>query len=544
MILDQFEEYFLYHGGDGRPFAASSPRCRRPRAARQLPPRHARGHTRRARRVQGRGSRTCSGTTFGSTISTASAARAAVARPDRAPSNSVTGERRTRSSPRSSRPCWARSPPGDSSSSGAARAGGRRTRDERIEAPYPPARAASASGTRSGRRARTRCGSRRSRRSAAPSRSSGTTSSVRSTGSAPAQKDVAASIFDHLVTPSGTKIAHRVSRPRRVRGGRRGRARDGARRRSAHERILRAGRRRERRGAALRDLPRRARRRGARLATPSARLERERAGGPAQAPAPARGRGRRRCRARGDDGHRGLRARRSAARRRRRRSGPTRRELDANALASLRPTRSRAWDRAGRRAARRPASRPRTCSARRCWPRASARSCARAGRSSGGLQPGREAGARGEPRRDGTAARPGLVRGAARAAPRAPVTSASFSPDGRLVVTAGEDGAAKVWDAWTGRLVHTFRHRGPVLDAVFVHGGPRRRPARTNGAVWDVADGRLLRTWTHGGPGAARRHRPRRQAVVTVAEDPAGHVRAACSTCAAGGCSGSCPRRA
>ena len=34
---------------------------------------------------------------------------------------------------------------------------------------------------------------------------------MRSPGSASAQKDVAASIFDRLVTPSGTKIAHRAA---------------------------------------------------------------------------------------------------------------------------------------------------------------------------------------------------------------------------------------------------------------------------------------------------------------------------------------------
>ena len=46
---------------------------------------------------------------------------------------------------------------------------------------------------------------------------------------APAEKDIAARLFNHFVTPSGTKIAHEVDRPRRLRRrpGRRAAARFG-----------------------------------------------------------------------------------------------------------------------------------------------------------------------------------------------------------------------------------------------------------------------------------------------------------------------------
>ena len=72
------------------------------------------------------------------------------------------------------------------------------------------------------------------------------------------QRDLAARLFNHLVTPSGTKIAHARRRPRALCGRRAGRARPGARdpRRGADP----AARSRPSwRAATLRDLPRRAR---------------------------------------------------------------------------------------------------------------------------------------------------------------------------------------------------------------------------------------------------------------------------------------------
>ncbi len=95
-------------------------------------------------------------------------------------------------------------------------------------------------------------------------------------------------------------------RSRRVRLGRRGRARVGAR--DARARADPAGGGgRERRRAALRDLPRRARRRGAGLEDGSAARARA-PGGRSQAPAPARDRRGVPDRARADDCRRGLRA--------------------------------------------------------------------------------------------------------------------------------------------------------------------------------------------------------------------------------------------
>ena len=100
----------------------------------------------------------------------------------------------------------------------------------------------------------------------------------------PEQREIAARLFDHLVTPSGMKIAHEALGPRRVR--RRVRGRDPARRRDAREPPHPPNRR----GRPLGDLPRRARRRRARLEEPSRRGAggRARARGVAATASPAR----------------------------------------------------------------------------------------------------------------------------------------------------------------------------------------------------------------------------------------------------------------
>ena len=67
--------------------------------------------------------------------------------------------------------------------------------------------------------------------------------------------------------------------------------------------------------------------------------------------------------------------------------------------------------------------------------------------------------------------------------------SASFSPDGTRVVTASQDGTAKVWDAKTGTEALTLKgHTGWVGSASFSPDGTRivtaggDRTAR----VWDA----------------------------------------------------------
>ncbi|KAL8930889.1 MAG: hypothetical protein Q9211_007202, partial [Gyalolechia sp. 1 TL-2023] len=52
--------------------------------------------------------------------------------------------------------------------------------------------------------------------------------------------------------------------------------------------------------------------------------------------------------------------------------------------------------------------------------------------------------------------------------PAASVEDADFDPKGRFVVTAGSDGTTRLWDATTGKPVPPdIRHEGPVREATF-----------------------------------------------------------------------------
>jgi WD40 repeat protein len=77
------------------------------------------------------------------------------------------------------------------------------------------------------------------------------------------------------------------------------------------------------------------------------------------------------------------------------------------------------------------------------------------------------------------------------------VNEARYSPDGRRVATAGNDGTARVWNARTGRQLATLRaHEGAVYTVAFDRDGGRLLSAGKDGRVrvWDVRSGRLLRT--------------------------------------------------
>ena len=49
----------------------------------------------------------------------------------------------------------------------------------------------------------------------------------------------------------------------------------------------------------------------------------------------------------------------------------------------------------------------------------------------------------------------------------AEIVSVEFSPDGRLILLAGNDNTARVWDRNTGRLLHTLTHAGKLVSASF-----------------------------------------------------------------------------
>jgi WD40 repeat protein/serine/threonine protein kinase len=78
--------------------------------------------------------------------------------------------------------------------------------------------------------------------------------------------------------------------------------------------------------------------------------------------------------------------------------------------------------------------------------------------------------------------------------------SATFSPDGREIATT-DDRSAQIWDAATGRRLHLLAHPGAVFDAAYSADGAWLATAGGDGAVrlWDTASGKLVRELTRDG---------------------------------------------
>lgn len=76
-------------------------------------------------------------------------------------------------------------------------------------------------------------------------------------------------------------------------------------------------------------------------------------------------------------------------------------------------------------------------------------------------------------------------------------TFIDFSPDGRLIATAGSDGTATLWDVASGALIRSLvGHREQLQAAVFSADSARLITASRDAtaAIWDVADGKRLHT--------------------------------------------------
>src|SRR5439155_8420979 len=80
------------------------------------------------------------------------------------------------------------------------------------------------------------------------------------------------------------------------------------------------------------------------------------------------------------------------------------------------------------------------------------------------------------------------------------VRSVAFSPDGKLAVAASDNGAARLFDPKTGRVLHLLRHSEPVVSVSFSPDGALVLTASLDGTarIWNARTGRLLQTLRHG----------------------------------------------
>ena len=78
------------------------------------------------------------------------------------------------------------------------------------------------------------------------------------------------------------------------------------------------------------------------------------------------------------------------------------------------------------------------------------------------------------------------------------VESATFSSDATKVITASRDNTARIWDAASGKLLHTFKgHKGSVTSATFSSNDTKVLTAAWDNTarIWDSASGKLLHTF-------------------------------------------------
>jgi WD40 repeat protein len=76
-----------------------------------------------------------------------------------------------------------------------------------------------------------------------------------------------------------------------------------------------------------------------------------------------------------------------------------------------------------------------------------------------------------------------------------PITTATYSHDGRLLLTGGPDGHVRLWRP-QGRALRTLNGAGPIAEALFVRQTQFVVTLARNGVIrlWRTRDGRLLRT--------------------------------------------------
>ena len=109
-----------------------------------------------------------------------------------------------------------------------------------------------------------------------------------------------------------------------------------------------------------------------------------------------------------------------------------------------------------------------------------------------------------------------------------PVTAVAFSPDGKRVVTASNDNTARLWDASSGkRVAPPLEHQGIVYDVTFSPDGTRVVTAISDNTarIWDVRTGQpVTAPLLHEGPVVAATFSADGMKVVTASRDMTARV--------------------
>lgn len=80
------------------------------------------------------------------------------------------------------------------------------------------------------------------------------------------------------------------------------------------------------------------------------------------------------------------------------------------------------------------------------------------------------------------------------------VNTATFSPDGQLIATGGKDGAVRIWNGTNGEALAAFEHIGMVFSIAFSPDGAQIVAGYGDGTarLWDVASGENITTFKDG----------------------------------------------
>ncbi len=104
-----------------------------------------------------------------------------------------------------------------------------------------------------------------------------------------------------------------------------------------------------------------------------------------------------------------------------------------------------------------------------------------------------------------------------------PVLGASFSPDGRRILSASRDRTARLWDVASGTMIRDFQqgHQYLATTAVFFPQGDRFVSAAVDDSarIWDVASGAQLKVLEHTGLSAVAAVSPDGSQVATGSDD-------------------------